>query len=107
MGSKQFQAMKSTAYFVDVSRGGVADHAALIEALNKGHIAGAALDVFPEEPLPADSPLWEMPNVLVSPHVAGLSQHYHQRAFELLKENLARYLEARDLLNVVDLTQGY
>lgn len=107
IGSKQFQAMKSTAYFVDVSRGGVADHEALIEALNKGQIAGAALDVFPEEPLPADDPLWEMPNVLVSPHVAGLSPHYDQRAFELLKENLTRYLEERELLNVIDLARGY
>lgn len=107
IGSKHFQAMKSHASFVDVSRGGVTDHTALIEALDNGLIAGAALDVFPQEPLPSDSALWEMPNVIVSPHVAGLSPHYPDHAFDLLKENLARYLENRELLNEVDFHRGY
>lgn len=107
IGSKQFRAMKASTYFVDVSRGGVTDHADLIEALDKGQIAGAALDVFPEEPLPSDSPLWELPNVIISPHVAGLSPHYGERAFGVLRENLSRYLEDRNLLNKVDFERGY
>ena len=107
VGAKQFAAMQAGAFFVDVSRGGVADHEALLAALDEGHLGGAGLDVFSEEPLPADSPLWEAPNVIVSPHVAGLSPHYAERAFELFKENLGRYLEGEELLNRVDLERGY
>lgn len=107
VGAKQFAAMKAGAFFVDISRGGIADHDALLEALNDGHLGGAGLDVFPEEPLPADSPLWESPNVIISPHVAGFSPHYAERAFALLKENVARYLEGEELLNRVDVQRGY
>jgi phosphoglycerate dehydrogenase-like enzyme len=107
IGAKQLAAMKPSAYLVDVSRGGVVDHAALIAALQKKQIAGAALDVFPEEPLPSDSALWELPNVIISPHVAGLSPHYLDRAFILFKENLRRYIAGEDLLNKIDLERGY
>lgn len=107
IGEKQFEAFKPAAFLVDVSRGGVVDHAALIEALEKRRLGGAALDVFPEEPLPADSPLWQMSNVIVSPHVAGLSPHYLDRAFALFNENLRRYLAGEELLNKVDLQRGY
>jgi len=79
----------------------------LVTALNKGQLAGAGLDVFPEEPLPTDSPLWEKPNVIISPHVAGLSPHYKDRAFLLFKENLRRYLAGEELLNRIDLDRGY
>lgn len=107
IGAKQLAALKETAFLIDVSRGGVVDHAALADALSKKQFAGAALDVFPEEPLPVDSPLWELPNVIVSPHVAGLSPHYKNRAFVLFKENLRRYLAEEPLLNKIDLDRGY
>lgn len=107
IGAKQLAGLKPTAYLVDVSRGGVIDQTALITALQKKQFAGAALDVFPDEPLPADSPLWEMNNVIVSPHVAGLSPRYVERAFELFKENLRRYIAGEKLLNKIDLEHGY
>ncbi len=107
VSAKAFDAMKESALLVDVSRGGVTNHDALLTALDKGRLAGAALDVFPEEPLPADSPLWELPNIIISPHVAGLSPHYAQRGFALLKENLRRYLNDEELFNRVDPQRGY
>jgi phosphoglycerate dehydrogenase-like enzyme len=107
VGAKQLAALRPDALLVDVSRGGVLDHAALIQAMGKGQVAGAALDVFPQEPLPADSPLWEMPNVIVSPHIAGFSPHYTARAFILFKENLRRYLNGEELVNQIDLQRGY
>jgi len=107
LGAKQLAAMKPTAFLVDVSRGGVVDSAALLHALEKKQLAGAGLDVFAEEPLPADSPLWELPNVIVSPHVAGLSPHYLERAFSLFKENLRRYIAGEPLLNTIDPERGY
>lgn len=107
LGARQLEAMKPGAFLVDVSRGGVVDHTALAAALDKGQLAGAGLDVFPEEPLPADSPLWAMPNVIVSPHVAGLSAHYTARAFELFKQNLQRYLAGEELISSADLERGY
>ncbi|MEX1247293.1 MAG: D-2-hydroxyacid dehydrogenase [Anaerolineales bacterium] len=107
LGAKQLAAMKPSAFLVDVSRGGVMDSAALLHALEKRQLSGAALDVFAEEPLPADSPFWTLPNVIVSPHVAGLSPHYKDRAFILFKENLRRYLSGEELLNKIDLARGY
>lgn len=107
LGAHQLAAMKPSAALVDVSRGGVVDQDALIHALEKGQLAAAALDVFAEEPLPADSPLWEMPNVLISPHVAGLSPRYIERAFSLFKENLRRYIAGEELINKIDLRRGY
>lgn len=107
LGAKQLSAMKPSAILVDVSRGGVVDQEALIHALEKGQFAAAGLDVFAEEPLPADSRLWDLPNVLISPHVAGLSPHYVERAFTLFKENLRRYVDGEELLNKIDLERGY
>jgi phosphoglycerate dehydrogenase-like enzyme len=107
IGAEELAGMKETAYLVDVSRGGVVDHDALIQSLQDEQIAGAALDVFPEEPLPEDSPLWHLPNVLISPHIAGASPHYHRRAVKLFAENLSRYLSGEPLLNRVDLERGY
>lgn len=105
--ARQLAALKENVIFVDVSRGGVVEHAALAEELTKRRSARAALDVFPEEPLPTDSPIWELPNVIISPHVAGLSPHYLERAFTLFKENLRRYLAGETLLNQIDLERGY
>lgn len=94
--------MKPGCVFVNVGRGGVVDEDALVEALKEKRIAGAALDVFREEPLPPESPLWRLPNVLVSPHTAALSVSENQRIVELFKENLMRYLAGEDLRNRVD-----
>jgi phosphoglycerate dehydrogenase-like enzyme len=93
-------AMKPSAYIVDISRGGVVDHGALLEALKTEKLAGAALDVYPVEPLPDSSPLWELPNVILSPHIAGSSALYDERAVDLFAENLFRYLSDRSLLNL-------
>jgi len=102
-----FEALKPTAYLIDLSRGGLVDHAALVEALAEKKLAGAMLDVFPAEPLPDGSPLWEMPNVLLSPHIAGSSGDYYERATELFGENLRRYLSDQPLLNLYDPQFGY
>ena len=90
-----------------MGRGQLIKEDALIEALDKGWIAGAGLDVFEEEPLPADSPLWSMENVFISPHVSGFTRHYDDRATDLFVENLKRYVNGDPLLNEVDRTTGY
>jgi phosphoglycerate dehydrogenase-like enzyme len=100
-------AMKKTAILINIGRGGVVDEAALISALAANKIGGAALDVFQEEPLPTSSPLWNFDNVILTPHIAGNSVHYHEKAAALFAENLQRYLEKRPLLNRVDRKRGY
>jgi phosphoglycerate dehydrogenase-like enzyme len=104
---KVFSRMKEHGYLIDVSRGGVVDHGALVEALNEGRLAGAALDVFPVEPLPSSSPLWEMENVILSPHVAGSTVRYRELALDLFVENMQRYLSDQPLLNLVNVDRGY
>ena len=101
------KAMKSTAYLVNIGRGELVDEGALTEALQKAWIAGAGLDVFETEPLPSDSPLWKMDNVILSPHVAGFTPEYDRRAIDLFTANLRRYLEGQALINVVDCRRGY
>jgi phosphoglycerate dehydrogenase-like enzyme len=107
IGAEEFAAMKETAYLVDVSRGGVIDHIALIRALKDKKIGGVALDVFPEEPLPQDSPLWKFSNVIITPHIAGNSPQYNQRAAALFIDNLNRYLSGEPLYNQFDVERGY
>ncbi|MGD8633559.1 MAG: D-2-hydroxyacid dehydrogenase [Anaerolineales bacterium] len=107
IGEAVFKAMKPNAFLIDISRGSVVDHGALIEALNSGHLAGAALDVYPIEPLPESSPLWEMKNVILSPHLAGASPHYMSRAIELFAANLKRYLNDEPLMNVYEPDEEY
>ncbi len=107
IGEAELRAMKPTAYLVNIARGEIVDEKALIRALEEGWIAGAGLDVFATEPLPADSPLWELPNVIFSPHIAGGMEDYVSRATEVFCDNLKRYLSGRRLRNVVDKTKGY
>ncbi len=102
LGAKELASFKPGAYLVDVSRGGIVDHNALIPLLREHKIAGAALDVFPVEPLPADNPLWKMSNVIITPHIAGFSPHYDERAAELFMQNLQRYLDELPLYNRLD-----
>jgi D-2-hydroxyacid dehydrogenase (NADP+) len=103
IGDKVFAAMKPTACLVNVARGGVVDEAALIRALDGGQIAGAALDVFAEEPLPADSPLWTTRNLTIFCHLGGYSHGYEDRAMPTIEHNMRCYLEGRfnDMINVV------
>ena len=104
---EELRVMRPNAYLVNVSRGGIVDELALIRALKEGWIAGAGLDVFQREPLPPDSPLYDLDNVILSPHVAGFTPHYDQRASDLFAENLRRYLAGEQLLNLVDKGAGY
>lgn len=109
LGGVELKAMKRGAAIVNIARGAVVDEAALIEALRSGHIGAAALDVFETEPLPPDSPLWTMPNVIVTPHVASHSESppMRRRLIRLAKDNLARFQRGEPLLNVVDKRAGY
>jgi phosphoglycerate dehydrogenase-like enzyme len=94
--------LPASCIFVNVGRGGVVDEPALVDALRDRRIAGAVLDVFTTEPLPADSPLWTLPNVLVTPHAAALSARENERITELFTDNLRRFLDGRPLRNVVE-----
>ena len=102
-----FRAMKNTAIFVNIGRGGTVDQDALIEALQKGEIAAAGLDVFETEPLPQDSPLWDMENVLITGHYAGLSHSLFQRCIDVFIDNLRRYLSGERLRNALDKRRCY
>jgi len=102
-----FAAMRPTARFVNVGRGSTVDEAALVTAIREGRLAGAALDVFEEEPLPEDSPLWDLPGVVVSPHMSGDFAGWREALVELFVDNLRRYLTGEPLRNVVDKGRGY
>ncbi len=99
--------LKPETYLIDVSRGGIVNHNDLLEALKNNKLAGAALDVFSEEPLPRSSPLWQHPNLIITPHISGGSQSYKERAATLFSENLLRYLSGLPLYNLFDRKRGY
>ncbi|MCC6905587.1 MAG: D-2-hydroxyacid dehydrogenase [Anaerolineae bacterium] len=99
--AKALSRMRSNSVLINISRGAVIDEAALADALARGVIAGAALDVFEEEPLPSSSPLWKLNNVIISPHVAGFSPRYEERATDLFAENLRRFVSGEPLRNMV------
>jgi D-2-hydroxyacid dehydrogenase (NADP+) len=101
------QSMKPGSYFHNVGRGGTVDQDALIEGLVSGHLAGAGLDVTDPEPLPADSPLWDTPNTIITGHTSGNSSLFAARGADVLRENLRRYQSGEELLNVVDMEFGY
>ena len=107
IGTRELKKMKPTAVLINISRGAIIDQPALIEALETGRIAGAGLDVFVEEPLRADSPLYRMPQVILTPHVAGNTPHYWRRCIDLFRDNLRRYLAGERLTNLVDKSAGY
>ena len=107
MGAPEFRAMKSTAILVTIGRGQIIDQAALVDALQTKEIAGAGLDVTDPEPLPQDSPLWEMDNVIITPHHAGASPKSWGRIFNLFCENLQRFVAGQPLTNIADQTRGY
>jgi phosphoglycerate dehydrogenase-like enzyme len=107
IGERELGAMKPTAYLVNIARGGIVDETALARALKEKWIAGAGLDVFAQEPLPADSELWKLENALIAPHISGATAQYDDRAVELFCENLQRYLRGEELLNLVHRERGY
>ena len=107
VGAPEFAAMKDGAFFINIGRGSTVDEAALIAALQRSKLGGAALDVFEEEPLPGDSPLWDMANVLICPHSASTSDRENERITDLFCDNLRRYLDGRPLRNVLDVERLY
>jgi D-2-hydroxyacid dehydrogenase (NADP+) len=107
VGAEQLSAMKRSAILVNVARGSLVDQAALIAALEKRAIGGAALDVATPEPLPPESPLWSLDNVFITPHTSGISERIWQRETELLISNLERWFRGEPLRNRVDLERGY
>jgi phosphoglycerate dehydrogenase-like enzyme len=107
IGARELALLPQRAIVINVGRGPLIDEQALIEALQSGHLGGASLDVFDPEPLPAESPLWELPNVMVTPHVSGTHDRVSRYTTDLFLENLARYVSDRPLLNEAKRDRGY
>lgn len=104
---EDFAHMKPTSYFINIGRGAVVKEADLVKALQEKKIAGAGLDVFEKELLPKESPLWQMKNVIITPHFAGWSPHYTDRVIDIFCRNLTAYLEKAPMPNLIDKKQGY
>jgi phosphoglycerate dehydrogenase-like enzyme len=107
IGARQLAAMKPDAFLLNVGRGPLIDEAALVEVLRQHKIGGAALDVFDQEPLPPDSPLWDLEDLLITPHTGGISENMWERHYALFSDNLHRYLSGQPLLGLVDKRSGY
>ena len=102
MNRARFQRMKRSAFFINIGRGMTTKLDDLVAALNAGEIAGAALDVYEQEPLPADHPLWTMPNVLMTPHMAGYGPYLDDRRYQIMIDNCRAFLAGKPMRNVVD-----
>ena len=107
IGEAELRQMRPSAYLINISRGQVIDQDALVRALREGWIAGAALDVFDPEPLPPESPLWEMEQVIITPHISGVAERQNERITDIFCDNLRRYLAGQPLRNLVDPKRGY
>jgi phosphoglycerate dehydrogenase-like enzyme len=107
MNRARFQRMKRSAFFINIGRGMTTRLDDLVAALKAGEIAGAGLDVFEQEPLPAKHPLWTMPGVLITPHTAGYGPYLDDRRYEILRDNCQRFLAGQPLRNVVDKTSWF
>jgi len=107
IGEAELRAMRSDAFLINIARGEVVDEEALVRCLRARGLAGAALDVFTEEPLPAEHPFWSLPNLVITPHISGYTPTYFDRMLEIFADNLARYLAGQPLRNVVDKRLGY
>ena len=107
MGEREFRLMKPSAVFINVSRGPIVQEDALIRALREGWIAGAGLDVFDVEPLPGDHPLYEFPQVIITPHVSGITPKFFERIATIFGNNLRRYVKGEPLADVIDVARGY
>ena len=106
-GETQLKSMRRTGYLINLSRGKIVQENKLIEALKQGWIAGAGLDTFENEPLPESSELWSLRNVIITPHIAGLTPYYMDRVTNIFCENLNRFMHKQSLINVVDKKLGY
>ncbi len=107
IGAAELARMKPDALLINIGRGGLIDQGALLAALERGAIGGAVLDVTDPEPLPPEHPLWRAPNLVITPHIAGLSAHYFDNVLRVFAENLRRYAQGQPLLNVVERELGY
>jgi phosphoglycerate dehydrogenase-like enzyme len=107
MNRARFQRMRRSAFFINIGRGKTTRLDDLVAALRASEIAGAALDVYEEEPLPAEHPLWTTPNVLLTPHTAGFGPYLDERRFEILLDNARRFVAGQPLRNVVDKTRWF
>lgn len=107
IGKDEIEQMKQGSFLINVARGAMVDHDALREALESGKLAGAALDVFPGEPLASDSPIYDLPNTIITPHTAGSSSRYSERAAAILKTNLDAYLSGGHMINIYNREKGY
>lgn len=107
IGARELAMLPARAVFINIGRGALVDEPALVDALRSGHLGGAGLDVFEQEPLPAESPLWDMDNVIVYPHSASTSFRENERITDLFCDNLRRYLDGQPLRNVLDTSLGF
>ncbi|HLW48908.1 MAG TPA: D-2-hydroxyacid dehydrogenase [bacterium] len=107
LGEREFRLMKPSAFFINVSRGPIVQEPALIRALREGWIAGAGLDVFDAEPLPGDHPLYDFPQVIITPHVSGITPKFFERIASVFADNIRRYITGEPLANVIDIARGY
>jgi len=107
IGKAELAAMKPGAVFINIARGSIVDEPALIDAIRCGHLGGAALDVFAVEPLPPESPLWDMPNVLITSHTVSTAMDENELVVDLFCDNLRRYLAGEPLRNLFDRARGY
>ena len=105
--SRRLSLLKKGALFINISRGAITDEQSVLDSLESGHLKGAALDVFEKEPLNRESPLWSTDNLIITPHNSFLSDAYRQRVFDVVFENLKRYLKGETLNNRVDFDRGY
>jgi phosphoglycerate dehydrogenase-like enzyme len=101
-GRARFRRMKPTAFFINIGRGRTVRLDDLTAALQAGEIAGAGLDVFETEPLPAQHPLWTLPGVIITPHMAGFGPHVNERRYEIIEDNCRRFMAGNTLRNIVD-----
>jgi phosphoglycerate dehydrogenase-like enzyme len=107
IGTQQIRQMKRGSYVLQMSRGGIVDESALVDALEEGHLAGAGLDVTATEPLPVGDPLWTAPNLLITPHTSAMSQLTFELVWSILSENIGRFLRGEELINIVDKRRGW
>ncbi len=107
IGRREIELMKPGSYLVNVARGAMLDHDALGDAIRSGQLAGAALDVFPEEPLPPDSPIYDLPNLIMTPHTGSSGRRYGERAAQVFERNLSSFAAGHEMMNVYDRGRGY